>query len=118
MVERDCVCGFRSCSQPLLIELEQSLVGDEFPPDLQDILLGFEHDEAVAAVATEPVELCVRIAAHPTKSLVDDIETGNDLTNVLKPGMVGDIRRPESLDTGLAKDCPLAAKFKEHVHGG
>ena len=80
-------------------------------------MLGLEHDEAVA-VATEPAELCVRIAAHPTKSLVDDIETGNDLTNILKPDMVGDIRQPESLDTGLAKDCPLAAEFKEHVHGG
>ena len=70
------------------------------------------------AVATEPAELCVWIAAYPTKRSIDDIETGNDLANILKSGMVGNIKHPESFDTALIKDCPLTSEFKEDVHRG
>jgi hypothetical protein len=80
-------------------------------------LLGFERDEAVASAA-KPAEPRVRIATHPTKRLVDDIETGNDLANILKPSVVGYIKQPEGLDIGLTKDCPLTSEIKEDVHSG
>lgn len=87
------------------------LVCNDVLPQTQDVLLGFHGNEAVTLVV-KAAEFRVVVSAYPAQRLVDDVETGDNLADILQARMVSYVEQPEGLHARRADHSALATEFK------